>query len=175
MLIAFISLQGGRTHPWFSHCTPLCAAAQPQSPSNSQHGADEPPACSKASNPILPQQCQEQLAHRPAPSPARQDAAAHAGTAPISPSIRGNTWTRDRGCQEGLKEVGGQQRFRKRLCSLSRNMTKALISLWLTITLKLFLSTPVPAWPGHQHIRRHRGAGGTHHTGLNPALPLGIT
>lgn len=101
MLIAFISLQGGRTHPWFSHCTPLCAAAQPQSPSNSQHGADEPPACRKASNPILPQRCRQQLAHRPAPSPARQDAAAHAGTAPISPSIRGNTWTRDRGKSRG--------------------------------------------------------------------------
>lgn len=33
MLMPFISPQGGRTHPWLSHCTPLCAAAQPQSPS----------------------------------------------------------------------------------------------------------------------------------------------
>lgn len=33
MLMTFISLQGGRTHPWLSHFRPLCAAAQPQNPS----------------------------------------------------------------------------------------------------------------------------------------------
>lgn len=89
----------------------------------------------------------------------------HAGRAPVSPSIRGNAWARDRGSQEGLKEAGGQQRFRKLLCSPSRNVAKALIPLWLTITLKLFLSTLVSGCTGDNHITRHHGAGGTHRAG----------
>lgn len=89
----------------------------------------------------------------------------HAGRAPVSPSIRGNAWARDRGSQEGLKEAGGQKRFRKLLCSPSRNVAKALIPLWLTITLKLFLSTLVSGCTGDNHITRHHGAGGTHRAG----------
>lgn len=98
-------------------------------------------------------------------APAGWDAAAHAGRARISPSIRGNAWARDQGSQEGLKEAGGQQKFRKRLCSLSRNVAKALIPLQLTITLKLFLSTLVSGCTSNNHIRRHHGPGGTHQAG----------
>lgn len=89
---------------------------------------------------------------------ARQDAVVHAGWAPVSPSIRGNTWAHDRQSQEGLEEAEGQQRFRMSLCSLSRNVAKALIPLELAITLKLFLSTMVSGCTGDNHIRRHHGA-----------------
>lgn len=82
----------------------------------------------------------------------------HAGRAPVSPSIRGNAWAHDWGSQECLKEAEGQERFRKRLCSLSRNVARPLIPLRLAITLKLFLSTLVSGYTSDNHIRRHHRA-----------------
>lgn len=54
--------------------SPMCCPASPtavqsQSLSNLQHGTDEPPACSKAANPILLQRYRKRLAHCTALSP----------------------------------------------------------------------------------------------------------
>ena len=52
-------------------CPASPTAAQPQSPSNLQHGIDEPPACSKAANPILPQRYRKRPACCTKPQPGR--------------------------------------------------------------------------------------------------------
>lgn len=121
MLTAFTPLQGGmpRTRP--CSALPHCHSAPKPLQLTAWHGQAKqqtPSCCSSA-------ECGSHAPpHR---APAGQDAAMQAGRAPVSPSIRGNAWAHDRGSQEGLKEAGGQQRFRKRLCSLSRNVAKALI------------------------------------------------
>lgn len=171
MLMAFTSLQGGKPHLWFSRCTPLRAALLPppllslKAPPTRSTAQTSPQLAAKHQTPSCRSSTESGFHAAQHQAPAGRDAAAHTGRARVSPSIRGNAWARDQGSQEGLKEAGGQQKFRKRLCSLSRNVAKALIPLQLTITLKLFLSTLVSGGTSNNHIRRHHGAGGTHRAG----------